>query len=93
MEFQPLIKLLKLILLHNFKIMIKKLMKIHYYKMINWKKNNNKKIAQQNQLPVKIVLVRDQRNIIILLYIVLFYMKFLVFCKLILNILKHIKFH
>ena len=93
MEFQPLIKLLKLILLHNFKIMIKKLMKIHYYKMINWKKNNNKKIAQQNQQPVKIVLVRDQRNIIILLYIVLFYMKFLVFCKLILNILKHIKFH
>jgi len=93
LEFQPLIKLLKLILLHNFKIMIKKLMKIHYYKMINWKKNNNKKIAQQNQLPVKIVLVRDQRNIIILLYIVLFYMKFLVFCKLILNILKHIKFH
>ena len=40
-------------------------MKIHYYKMINWKKNNNKKIAQQNQLPVKIVLVKDQRNIIL----------------------------
>jgi len=39
-------------------------MKIHYYKMINLKKNNNKKIAQRNQLPVKIVLVKDQRNFI-----------------------------
>ena len=41
-------------------------MKIHYYKMINLKKNNNKKIAQRNQLPVKIVLVKDQRNIILI---------------------------
>ena len=64
LAFQPLIKPLKLILLLNFKIMIKKQMKIHYYKMINLKKNNNKKIAQRNQLPVKIVLVKDQRNFI-----------------------------
>ena len=64
LAFKPLIKPLKLILLLNFKIMIKKQMKIHYYKMINLKKNNNKKIAQRNQLPVKIVLVKDQRNFI-----------------------------